>query len=392
MFIERDLAIELENAAKHYPVVAIMGPRQSGKTTLVRQVFAHKPYVNLEDISIRTVISDDPKQFFANYPDGAIIDEVQRFPDLLSYIQVNVDENKVLGKFILTGSHQLMLHQAISQSLAGRVSLLTLLPLTISELAQNKIDLNLDEYILNGFFPRVYIDQLEPTKAYRNYLQTYVERDVRQIINVKDLSRFQKFIKLCAGRIGSVLNRESLANEVGISTVTVVNWLSILEASFIIFRLEPYYENFGKRTIKSPKLYFTDIGLASYILGIENLTQLSRDPLRGALVENLIILELMKTRLNQGMDHNLYYYRDNNQNEVDVIYKSGNSLIPIEIKSAQTFVLSMLKSLNYYKNLVADRVLSSYLVYSGTMTQKLSNNIELINFKQASQIIIKNSN
>lgn len=314
------------------------------------------------------------------------MDEIQQVPKLLSYIQVIVDQDKKCGQYILTGSHQLMLHDAISQSLAGRTALLTLFPMTVSELLNADVKLELDEYLLNGFFPRVWADKLNPTKAYRNYFQTYIERDVRQISNIKDISQFQRFVKLCAGRIGQVLNKEGIGNELGISGNTINQWLSILEASFIIFLLPPYFENFGKRMIKSPKLYFTDPGLACYLLGIENVSQVSRDPLRGFLAENLVILELIKARLNIGLDPQLYYYRDNHQNEVDAIYKVANNLIPIEIKASVTFNSGFLRGLNFYQNLADNRVNKKYLVYAGEYEQQI-NNIHVINFRNTHKII-----
>lgn len=292
--------------------------------------------------------------------------------------------------FILTGSHQLSLLNAISQSLAGRTALLKLFPFSISELQQAGLDFSLDEYLLNGFFPRIYKDQLNPTKAYRNYLQTYVERDVRQLSNIRDLSTFQHFVRLCAGRIGQVLNIHSLSNDLGISSHTVKHWLSILEASFVIILLQPYFENFGKRTIKSPKLYFSDVGLVTYLLGIENLTQLVRDPLRGHLVENLVILELLKARFNQGLDPQLYYYRDSYHNEVDVIYKSANQLIPFEIKAAKTMTKDFFKGLNYWKQLVPERCTNGYLVYAGEQEQTIGD-IQVLNYKHVYDVLFRST-
>ena len=334
--INRSLKNQIIKLAESYPVVAILGPRQAGKTTLIRQTFPEKDYVNLEFPDVRLLAATDPRRFLENYPNGAILDEVQRVPELLSYIQGIVDEKNEPGLFFLTGSHQLELHGALIQSLAGRIGLLTLLPFSIHELSEAGIELTLNEYLLTGFLPRIYDKHIEPTTFYRDYLKTYVERDVRQLINIKDLTTFQRFLKLCAGRVGSVLNMNNIANEIGISNHTIKHWLSILEASFIIFMLPPYFENFGKRIIKSPKLYFYDVGLASYLLNIENIQQVDRDPLRGNLVENLIIVELYKFRNNAGKEPNLYYYRDSQKNEVDVIYKEANDLIPIEIKSSQT--------------------------------------------------------
>jgi predicted AAA+ superfamily ATPase len=383
----REITNELLDVAKSYPVVTLIGPRQSGKTTLVRNTFPNLEYVNLEAPDIRQFAQSDPRAFLNSHMNGVILDEIQRVPELLSYIQVTVDEKKEFGKFILTGSHQLMLHQAITQSLAGRTALLTLLPMTLNELINAKFNLNVDQYMLNGCFPRVYSDNLVPIKAYRNYFQTYIERDVRQMINIKDIALFEKFIKICASRVGQIINKDSIGNELGISGITVSQWLSILEASFIIHMLPPYFENFGKRIIKSSKLYFTDTGLAAYLLGIENIQQLSRDPLRGFLFENLVILELIKTRLNMGMDPEMYFYRDSHQNEIDVVYKKGHELVPIEIKAAQTFNTSFLRGLNFYQNLVNDRVKQKYLIYTGEYEQ-LTDATSVINYKNTHQIIL----
>ncbi|MCP5505862.1 MAG: ATP-binding protein [Chlamydiales bacterium] len=380
-FIEK----ELRELAKGYPVVTVIGPRQSGKTTLTTHVFKDKPYVNLEQIDVQEMANDDPRGFLEKYPHGAILDEIQRTPKLLSYIQVVVDQKDQKGMFILTGSHQMALHEAISQSLAGRTALLTLLPLSLAELEASGVHQDLDTSIFYGGYPRIYKDKLDPTRAYRSYFQTYVERDLRQLIHIRDLSQFQRFIKVCVGRIGQILNLEGIAGDVGISSNTVKEWLSILEASFIIFRLQPYFENFGKRAIKAPKLYFSDVGLATYLLGIENLEQLSRDPLRGNLVENLVVLELMKGRQNQGLDPQLYFYRDAHQNEVDVIYQKGRQLVPIEVKAGRTFHREFLKNLEFFKELVGERCEGGYLIYSGDEEQKIQAH-RVINYRSASDV------
>ncbi len=386
LHIKRAMEPELLRAAKQYPVVTVTGPRQAGKTTMVRDTFPKKKYINLEEPDIRAFAESDPRGFLNTMPKGGIIDEVQRAPMLLSYIQVRVDENKIPGEFIITGSHQLALHEAISQSLAGRTEILNLLPLSITELAAVNIDLTLDQYLLNGFLPRIYADSLNPTKVYRGYLQTYIERDVRQILQVKDLRLFQNFIKLCAGRVGSILNKESLGNDLGLSATTITQWLSVLEASFIIVQISPYYENFGKRVIKSPKLYFTDVGLAAYLLGIENLEQIRRDPLRGFLVENLVVTEMMKTRLNKGLEPQLYYYRDNHQHEVDLIYKKSSELIPVEIKASETFNPIFVKNLKYYESIAKSSVKNGYLIYAGVHEQEVGN-IHVINYKNACKVV-----
>lgn len=379
---KRQIENELKSLARDYPVVSVIGPRQSGKTTLVQYVFPKKPYANLEDPDIRSLAVTDPRGFLEQYPEGAILDEIQRTPQLLSYIQTIVDKKDRKGHFILTGSHQLELQQAISQSLAGRTALLTLLPMSIDELLKSEIDLSLDDLLFKGGYPRIYKDHLDPTKAYRNYFQTYIERDLRLLINVKDLTQFERFIRICAGRVGQLLNLEEIGNEVGIASHTVKHWISILEASFIVFRLQPYFDNFGKRIIKAPKLFFTDVGLATYLLGIENKLQVSRDPLRGHLVENLIVLELMKWRLNHGLDPQLYYYRDVQKNEVDVIFKSGTYLIPIEIKSSKTYNNEFLKTLHFFQNLAGKRAPKGYLIYAGDQQQNIEG-IFLLNYRRA---------
>lgn len=383
---QRAIQTELLNLAQDYPIVTLMGPRQSGKTTLVKDTFPDKAYLNLEHPPTREFAELDPEGFLARYPEGAILDEIQRLPSLLSYIQVIVDSRDQKGLFILTGSHQLQLHQAISQSLAGRTALLTLLPMSMRELNQSSIDRSLNDYLLHGFLPRIYKDHLDPTKAYRNYFQTYIERDVRQLIHLKDLSLFQRFMKLCAGRVGQLLNMNNLSNELGVSNPTIKHWLSILEASFVIVLLPPYFENIGKRLIKSPKLYFTEVGLATYLLTIENIAQLDRDPLRGHLVENLVVLELMKSRLNKGLDPQLYFYRDSHGNEIDVIHKTGQSLIPIEIKSSETMQRDFLKNLRFFDRLVGEKCPRGFLVYGGEHEQCVEK-FEVLNYKHVDRIV-----
>lgn len=382
----RDLSEEIKLMAQSYPVVTLIGPRQSGKTTLIKKIFPNKSYVSLENLDERSFADADPKGFLNRFPDGVILDEIQQLPHLLSYIQGIVDNTDQKGMFILTGSHQLALHESVSQSLAGRTAVLKLMPFDIEELAAANIQFSLDEYIYHGMYPRIYKDNINPTKFYRDYVQTYVERDVRRMINIKDLSLFQQFLKLCAGRVGQVFNSHSLSNELGVSYHTISNWLSILEASFLIFRLQPYFENFGKRIIKSPKLYFTDTGLASYLLDITSVAQIARDPLRGNLAENFIVAEFFKNRLNNGIEPSFYFYRDSNQNEVDLIYKIGNDLLPIEIKSSQTFNSQFIKSLTYFKQITKERCPRGVLVYAGTQEQEI-NDFKIFNFKHISAIL-----
>lgn len=382
---KRQMVEEFKRAAADYPVVTITGPRQSGKTTLVQTTFPDKPYANLESLRTRELADADPVGFLDRYPEGAIIDEIQRLPKLLSEIQVRVDEKKRNGMFILTGSHQVELRGAIAQSLAGRTVVLHLLPMSIVRLAEAGFDMDLDTLLYTGCYPRIYDEGLDPTKMYGSYVQTYLERDLRQMIEVKNLTLFQKFVKLCAGRIGQILNKEGLAGEVGVSARTIGEWLSILEASYLIFLLPPYHENFGKRAIKSPKIYFCDVGLASYLLGIESPKQMERDPIRGHLVENLVLLEMMKARLNRGLDPRLYFYRDVQKLEVDILYQKGHQLVPVEVKSAKTFHRSFLDGLLKFQRLVGERCIDPTLVYGGSEEQMV-NGIRLLNLYHAEQI------
>lgn len=387
---KRDAEEKLLELARALPVVTITGPRQAGKTTLVKQVFSKKPYVNLEDIDQREFALKDPKKFLNQLPDGAIIDEIQHAPDLFSYIQVIVDEKDLVGMFILTGSEQLEVHQAVVQSLAGRVALFNLYPMSLSELQNANIQLTLDEAIYTGGYPRLFAKQLNPSQVYKDYIQTYLERDLRKLTTVKDLSQFQNFLRLCAGRIGQLLNLNSLASDVGISAKTIQHWISTLEASFILIRLQPYYENFGKRSIKAPKLYFSDVGLACYLLGIHNTSQLARDPLRGNLVENLVFLELLKTQANQAKDPDLYFFRDAHGHEIDFIYKYGRDLYPMEVKAAQTFHSSFFKNIEFFKKLAQDRFKQGFLVYAGEIEQPI-HDIEVLNYKNACSMLTKAS-
>ncbi len=384
---QRDIEKELLELASGYPIVTVIGPRQSGKTTLVQTAFPQKKYANLEFPDVRSAALQDPRSFLEQFPDGAILDEIQRAPELLSYIQPIVDEKDQKGMFILTGPHQIELQGAISQSLAGRTALLTLLPMNLSELEKAGFHLSVDEWMIKGGYPRIYKDHLDPTKAYRNYIQTYVERDLRQLIQVKDLSQFERFIQILAGRVGQIINMEEVGGEIGLSSHTVKHWISILEASFIVFRLQPYFENFGKRLVKSPKLYFNDTGLATYLLGIVNETQMYRDPLRGHLFENAVILELKKHRLNQGLDPSLFYYRDVQKNEIDVIYKKGHDLVPIEIKSSKTYHKDFLQSIDLFWDIAPERVPQAFLIYGGDIEQSVQQT-QILNFRHATQALI----
>ncbi len=363
--IPRRIQPELQAQLSEYPIVTVLGPRQAGKTTLVRAVLPSYTYVSLESPDTRQLATDDPRAFLKQYSPPAIFDEIQRAPHLLSYLQGIVDENKGNGQYVLTGSHQLQLREAITQSLAGRTGILQLLPFSIAELQDGGIEFDdASRYLMQGFLPRIYDQKQRPYTAYANYFQTYVERDVRQLIKLKDVVLFEKFMKLLAGRVGQVINYQSLSSDVGVDGMTIKAWLSILEASYIVFRLPPYFENFGKRVIKTPKIYFTDTGLLCYLLGIERLEQVSRDPLIGHLFENLVVLESLKARYNRGLTPNLYFYRDNQGHEIDLLHQRGSELSGIEIKSASTWSPSFKKALEHFHQRIHS-LSTRTVVYSG---------------------------
>jgi len=385
--IKRDIQNILPSLTATYPVIAINGPRQAGKTTLAKMAYSNYNYCNLEDPDIRLLAETDPKSFFRQYQPPVIIDEIQRIPELTSYIQVMVDDNRKNGQFILTGSQNFNLSQNISQSLAGRTAMITLLPFSVNELKHyKKISLQRDLLIHRGFLPRIYDQNQQPVIAYRNYLQTYVERDLRQLINIKDLMIFEKFLRLLAGRIGQLLNMSSLASDTGVSVTTISNWISILEASYIIFRLEPFYKNISKRLIKSPKIYFIETGLAAYLLGIENEKQAGRDPLMGSLFENMVVAELLKKRFNMGLGSNLYFYRDSQHYEVDVLLKQGNDFIPIEIKAAESYHPDFAKNIKKFRQITGSDN-QGYIIYGGDHYFNAGEDIYVCNIERIDEIV-----
>jgi len=367
-----------------YPVVTVLGPRQSGKTTFVRHEYPDFGYANLEDPELRALANEDPNAFFSRFRRPMIIDEVQRVPELLSTIQVLVDAEGRNGRFILTGSHQLKLGAAISQSLAGRTAVLTLLPLSIEELGDRAVAYSREDLLFQGFLPRVYDQGQEPTRAYRNYFQTYVERDVRSLLMIKDLAKFETFLRLLAGRIGQLFVASAIANEIGVSHKTVQEWLSILEASYIVFRLRPYHANFGKRLVKTPKLYFVEPGLAVYLLGIETREQLGRDPLFGNLFENMVVVEALKARVHRGKESGLYFYRDSNGNEVDLILDRRPEPLGIEIKSAMSWHPDFQKGLSRFQALSGAGD-PGCLVYAGDL-ESSSDKTRIVNYKRTASI------
>lgn len=367
--IPRDIESALRELLEGFPVVTLTGPRQSGKTTLARAVFASQPYVSLEDPDVRQMALDDPRGFLARFPDGAVLDEVQRAPELFSYLQTRVDADGRMGLFLLTGSQQFGLLSRVTQSLAGRTAFVELLPFSIHELDRAGVrPSSLDEMLFTGGYPPLYDRALGPRAWLSAYVTAYVERDVRQFLKVLDLEAFQRFVRLCAGRSGQILNLSSLATDCGITHNTAKAWISVLEASYILFQLRPHYANFSKRLVKSPKIYFYDTGLLCWLLGIQEPGQLVAHPLRGSIFETLVVSELVKTRFNLGERAALHFWRDSNGNEVDVIADLGPKLMPIEIKSGQTVNRDFFTGLERWQALAGDLAVSPTLIYGGTET------------------------
>ena len=372
----------LRDLATQFKAIALMGPRQCGKTTLIRKVFAHKPYVSLETPEERVMALADPRQFLAKFPNGAILDEVQRTPELFSYLQQILDESPKNGLFILSGSNNFLLMESITQSLAGRVVYLDLLPFSLQENRSiPNYPLTLNQAIFNGGFPAITFNKVNPYQWFSSYVRTYIERDVRLIKNVSSLELFQRLLYLCAGRIGQQIHLTHLANEVGTDHKTIQSWLGILRASYIIYFLPPYYKNYNKRIIKTPKLYFYDTGLACSLLGIDKVEQLATDKNRGFLFENWVILEIMKNRFNKALRANLFYFRDSAGNEIDLLIEEGGTVSPIEIKSAETLNDSFYKNLIYFEKLSAKK---GTVIYGGGHTGISQNGFEIKNWLDVS--------
>lgn len=363
--IYRDLSNEFLRLSESFPVVTLVGPRQSGKTTLCKTLFPNHLYINLEDVRNRETISADSYNFFMHKGNNIILDEVQNMPELFSVIQVIVDEHKD-RRFILTGSSNFSLMEKITQSMAGRTAVLTLLPLSIHELGK-ELTQDTDTLMFNGGYPAVYSTNLTSSDVCRHYYNTYIERDVRKIINIGDVSMFQRFMRLCATRVGCEFNASELSNEIGISVKTAQSWLSVLNVSYIVTMLPPYFRNIGKRIVKRHKLYFIDSGLVCFLLGIENKKQLENHPLRGEIFENMIVSEFLKMRYNNSKEPNLYFYRDSQQKEVDIVVENGfNNLSAFEVKSARNFHMDFLKNLDYFSKQFGDSVVSAKVVYDGS--------------------------
>lgn len=377
--INRIAAKRLKELYGMFKVVAVTGPRQSGKTTLVKSVFPLKPYVNLENPDTRQFSIDDPRGFLSQYPNGAILDEVQRSPLLFSYLQEIVDNNQESGQFILTGSNNFLLNEKISQTLAGRVAYLNLLPFSFEELNSINIPYDENEYILQGFYPPLYDKQIPAREWIPNYISTYIERDVRQIKNITDLLVFERFMRLLAGRTGQEINYTSLSVEVGVDVKTIQSWIGILESSYIIYLLRPYYKNYNKTIVKRSKLYFYDTAIVCSLLNINKLDHILNHPLKGALFECLIVSEIIKKQINHGKDINLYFWRDKTGREIDLIMDEATQIIPVEIKAGKTIHNEFFKNIRYWMRLTGEK--HGKVIYAGDFDQKRSEEIEVISWK-----------
>ena len=372
--VVRQLVKRIQELSGKYPIVTLTGPRQSGKSTLLKTAFPDYRYISMEDPDMRLLVEKEPRAFLIQYDDKVIIDEAQRTPQLFSYLQTHTDTIDKPGMYLLAGSQNFLLMEQISQSLAGRTAVLKLLPFSMTELKQsNLMTTNPDEWILNGAYPRLYKESISPHDFYPHYIQTYIERDLRLMRNVHDLSVFVRFVKLCAGRIGQLVNVSSLANDCGINQLTVQNWLSILEASYILFLLKPHHANYNKRLAKMPKLYFYDTGLASYLLGIETTLQLSTHYFRGNLFENMVILEYLKNRYNTAREPSCFFWRDKLGHEVDLLLEKGLDYKAIEIKSGSTYATDYFKGLDYWGKLSKSPNENRYVVFAEEEKMKFSN-------------------
>ncbi len=364
--IARTAQETLIRLARGFPIIAITGPRQSGKTTLAKSTFPDKTYLSLEDPDVRFMAESDPRGLLSRFPDGAVLDEVQRVPGLLSYLQTHVDANLQPGAYVLTGSQQFGLLTGITQSLAGRVGMVQLLPFSLEELLKtDRLPVDLDETMFRGLYPPLYDRDITPGDWSSSYITTYIERDVRQLVAVRDLSAFQRFLRMCAARAGQLLNLSSLATDCGISHNTASAWLSVLEASYIVFLLRPHFQNFNKRLVKTPKLYFCDTGLAAWLLRIRESAQIAFHAQRGALFENLVVSEFLKTKLNRGLSPDIYFWRDSKGLEIDILLEQAGALWPVEVKSGQTIAADFFQSLNKWSEYSGRRDQPAWLVYGG---------------------------
>lgn len=373
MVFNREIETAIRFYKNKYPIIALTGPRQSGKTTFLRELFPYYQYVSLESPDVRSFLEDDPNSFFEKYSKFCIFDEAQRVPELFSYLQTIVDESKIMGQFILSGSQNFHLIKNITQSLAGRVALFKLFPFDFNELkAQNLLATDYLEAMIKGFYPAIFDRDIPSKSFYSNYIQTYVERDITELINIRDIRTFRIFLSMCASRAGQLLNLNALANECGITQPTAKSWLSVLESSYILFLLQPYHENFDKRVIKSPKLYFYDTGLLCHLLKIKDANQIQSNSYKGNLFENLIVSEFVKQNYHKNLMRDFWFWRDSAGHEVDLIIQDDEFLNVIEIKSTKTISKDLFKGLNFFQDLAKEKVKTNSLIYAGLENQKRS--------------------
>jgi predicted AAA+ superfamily ATPase len=385
--IVRDAEQTIRTLLRGFPIVTITGPRQSGKTTLARMVYGEKPYASLEEPDLRLSARDDPRSFLERFPDGAVLDEVQRSPELFSYLQTRVDADGRMGLFILTGSQQFGLLSGITQSQAGRTAFVELLPFSLPELAHaGRLPTHADNLLLSGCYPPLHDRDISPRAWFSAYVTAYIERDVRQMLKVQELETFQRFVRLCAGRTGQLLNLSSLSVECGITHNTAKAWISVLEASYIVFLLRPHHANFNKRMVKSPKIYFYDVGLVSWLLGIQTPEQVETHPQRGNIFETCIVAELMKSRLNRGERPNLYFWRDSNGSEIDVIVEQGTRLLPVEIKSGKTLTREAFAGLVKWSLLAGEASAEPVLIYGGADSYRQSG-VKVVGWREAGNVL-----
>lgn len=380
--VDREAAGLLKKMAKEFRAVAIVGPRQSGKSTLARMAFPGKSYVSFETPSVRNFFISDPHGFLNTYRDGAIFDEAQRVPELFSYLQEVIDASSKRGRFILTGSNNFSLQEGITQTLAGRLGYIDLLPFSINEIQSQKKNFyrhDVHQFIFRGGYPEIATRKTDVNQWFASYVRTYVERDVRQLKSIDNLAAFEKLLLLCAGRVGQLLNMSNLAIEAGINVNTVNSWLGLLQSSYIIYLLKPHHRNFNKRVVRTPKLYFHDTGLACHLLGIQKAEELRFNIHRGALFENMVLNEMLKRRFNSGKRNNLFFWRDNTGNEIDVIIDNGKQLIPVEIKSGATITENILKGIQFWQKLT--QIKKGIIVYGGSQSQRRTSGIDIVGWE-----------
>lgn len=374
--IYREITKDIQETARMFAAIAILGPRQSGKTTLAKHLFPNHTYISLEDFDMRLLAKEDPRKFLKEYrtEHGVILDEIQHVPELLSYIQTIIDTENKKGHFIITGSQNILVNEAVTQTLAGRIALFTLLPLSIKELkGAQLLPSSVEEAVFKGAYPRIYAEKSDSVKLYAHYIRGYIERDVRELKNILDLMLFQKFLQLCAGRVGQVLNYSSLANDCGIDHKTARSWIGLLEATYVIFLLQPYYKNIGKRLSQSPKLYFVDTGIACSLLQIKSAEEVSMHFAKGGLVESFIVADLYKQYYNIDQRPSLYFWRDYEGNEVDCVVESAMALFPIEIKAGHTITRDYFKQFDYWEKHVSGPIENNFVVYGGDQDASWSN-------------------